>query len=145
MHGRACKQYIFRSYNTHFQCYAKKKTKRLKHFYGSFFKWLHGSEGVKAPTGRFSPSGRQKTLTVCCCTLQCGRDCHSRHRALQPQQTRFSIIHHQHNYKLPPGLTDAYKTMVEGKLCDRNSTDDSDHIMLRIESFCSRWPSWRYN
>ena len=63
MHGRTCKQYIFRSYNIYFQFYAfwwrtfhihlkkKKKKKRLKGFkfctLWVVFKWHHGSEGVK--------------------------------------------------------------------------------------------------
>ena len=62
MHGRACKQYIFRSHNICFQCYGfwwksfyipvrKRSQKGL--MVSDFahlcvvFKWRHGSEGVK--------------------------------------------------------------------------------------------------
>ena len=61
MHGHACKQYIFRSYNIYFQCYAfwwksvhmPVRKRRLKSWTISnfslvlvVFKWHHGSEGV---------------------------------------------------------------------------------------------------
>ena len=61
MHGRACKQYIFWSYNIYFQCMCldeslstcqcrKQKGLRVSNFAFSLaiFKRCHGSEGVKA-------------------------------------------------------------------------------------------------
>ena len=61
MHGRTCKQYIFRSYNIYLQCYAFRwrsfhmpvwKGRRKVLWVSNFallwvvFKWHHGSEGV---------------------------------------------------------------------------------------------------
>jgi len=69
MQRRACKQYIFRSYDASnfnavrldenpFTCQCEKKTKRLKGFKFSIssavFRWHHGSEGVKLHPESFS-------------------------------------------------------------------------------------------
>ena len=77
MHGRACKQYIFRFYNTPtfnarrfdenlFTCHCEKENKKaygfqISHFYWSFLKRYHGSEEVKGP---------RKAVFVCNGTLK---------------------------------------------------------------------------
>ena len=72
MQRRACKQYIFWSYNTYFQCYTflwksfhmpvrKKKGLKVSHvaLLLVVFKWLHGSEEVNV-----------RTDDACDCTLE---------------------------------------------------------------------------
>ena len=90
MHGCACKQYIFQSYNIYFECYAfwwksfhvpvwkKKKGLRVSNFalLWVIFKWNHGSEGVKLPYVCVCVHAcSQKFVLIVLCSLLCNGLC----------------------------------------------------------------------